>query len=177
VINSGGAQFGEDTLAAEEKGEVTGERYRGFHWGKASGNGRASYYGSLRRGNAPKHVARLWRRRTPGRTPRLIIQQVGTMNSPVIGSELIPAPRSFTPSHYPCATGHESQRRRGSWRRVISGEIHWTRDLFLGNCTMGFSSVRLTDQIEGLHSLIFMWQLTDPFVTKLLSYKPALISL
>jgi hypothetical protein len=31
VINSGGAQFGEDTLAAEEKGEVTGERYRGFH--------------------------------------------------------------------------------------------------------------------------------------------------
>jgi hypothetical protein len=32
VINSGAAQFGEDTLAAGEKGEVTGVSYRGGHW-------------------------------------------------------------------------------------------------------------------------------------------------
>jgi hypothetical protein len=41
---------------------------------------------------------------------------------------------------------------------------------FSGHCTMGFSFMRLTEQIEGLHSLIFMWQLTVPFVTKLVEF-------
>jgi hypothetical protein len=95
---------------------VTGERYRGFHRGNASGDDQATNDNLLRRGNAPKYVARLRRRQTPARTPRSIVQQVGTVNSLVTGSELIPAPRSLTPSHYLRAIGHESHCRRGSQR-------------------------------------------------------------
>jgi hypothetical protein len=36
-------------------------------------------------------------------------------------------------------------------------------------------SVRLTEQVKGLLSQIFMWEAINPSVSKLLLYKPALI--
>jgi hypothetical protein len=37
--------------------------------------------------------------------------------------------------------------------------------------------VRLKEQIAGLGSQIFMWQLNHPSIEKMIFYKPALISL
>jgi hypothetical protein len=98
----------EKKLAAGERRWVADERYRSFHWGNVLGNEKATNGDLLRRGKTPKYVARLRRPRTPVRTPRLIVQQVGTVNSPVTGSELILMSRSFTPSHHSRAIGHES---------------------------------------------------------------------
>jgi hypothetical protein len=39
------------------EGKCTGAGDRGFHRGKASGDGQTYYYGSLRRVKAPRHVA------------------------------------------------------------------------------------------------------------------------
>jgi hypothetical protein len=119
----------EKKLAAGERRWATDERYRGFHRGNVLGNEQATNGDLLRRGNTPKYVAQLRRRQSPVRTPQLIVQQVGTVNSPVTRSELIPTRISFTPSHHPRAIGHESQRRRGSQRGFTGGGVQWICDL------------------------------------------------
>ena len=85
--NSGGVQFGEGALAAGERGNHR-EALTWLLLRQGSHDGRTPYYGSLRRGNAPRHVAQVRRWRTPARTSRLVVQ-VGTMNSSVVGSKLI----------------------------------------------------------------------------------------
>jgi hypothetical protein len=97
-----------------------------------------------------------------------IAAQVGTTNWAVTGPKLIPTPRSFIASSYPCATEHESQRRHGSRH----GDHRWwdAPHLWSFSDTIPWrsSSVILTGQLEELYSSIFMWGATNPTVSKLL---------
>jgi hypothetical protein len=84
----------------------------------------------------------------------------------------------FLPSHDNLlAREHKSWRQRGSWR-----EGHWQRGglnlwSLSGTVPLGSYSGRLTDQFVGPRSMIFIWQLVNPSVTKLLPYDPATILL
>jgi hypothetical protein len=101
----------------------------------------------------------------------------GAVNSPVITLQLLSVLTSFTSSSYPRATGHELQHQRGSRRGFTGGEIHYTWDLLQVIVPWKLHSVRLTKQVKELHFQIFMWEATNPSVSKLLLYIPALILL
>jgi hypothetical protein len=67
-----------------------------------------------------------------------------------------PNAKIFTPSHYPRATGHESQRRGGLRHGFTSGGVQWICDLLQVTVQWEFHSVRLIEQFKGLGSQNFM---------------------
>jgi hypothetical protein len=73
----------------------------------------------------------------------------------------------FTKGRYPRFTGRESQRRRKSEREVTGGEVQCIYRSFSVTVPCEFPSVRLTEQIEKLHSPFFMWRAIDPSAPKL----------
>jgi hypothetical protein len=110
--------------------EFTGASGRGFHWGNDLGDRPTIYCGPLRRGETADGVA--WPRGTAARrrwSRGHVVAQVGTVTERPQCPVFISCQRSFTSRGYPRATGHESQRRWGSRRRVIGGEIQCTCDL------------------------------------------------
>jgi hypothetical protein len=131
VINSGGSKFGERSWRPERGGESPTNAIIAFTY--AMSRLPTAIYCDV------VTLLFTWHgyegRRTLARTPRLIVRQVGMVNSPVTWSELIPTPRSFTPSHYPRAIGHESQCQRGSRRGFTSGEVHCITGIFR-QCTI-----------------------------------------
>jgi hypothetical protein len=151
------------------EGEVTGASYRGGHWGNASSDGQASYAGSLCRCKASRYVASERQVANSGEVTGSAVGQVGM--GPAHG--LIHSEDLFTADHNPHTREHESwwlaqiQAQRSLAVRCVASLI------FSDTVPSESSSERLTEQNERLHSPIFMWQLTNPSVTRLLSNVPA----
>jgi hypothetical protein len=64
------------------------------------------------------------RRPMPARDISLAIEQVGTVNNLVTGSEPIRAPISFTPLGYPLCAEHESRQPARIWARGHRRRVH-----------------------------------------------------
>jgi hypothetical protein len=111
------------------------------------------------------------KRQTPARSSGPAARQVGTMASSR------PHPRSRSFHHRPISAprAHESQHRRGSRRTPTGGDRFTESDLVQSLYHRVRSSEHLTEQLAVLCSQIFLWQLTNPSVVNLISYKLALI--
>jgi hypothetical protein len=142
--------------------------YGGHWWAITAGNGvvKGSRHGAITMTSIHLAMAARPRRR-----------QVDTVTERLQCPIFISCQRSFTPRCYQSATGHESQRRRESGRRVTGGEVHCTWDLLQVTVPLELHSERLTELIEALYSSIFVWQHGHMSIEKWLSYNPSLILL
>jgi hypothetical protein len=74
-----------------------------------------------------------------------LLRQVGTMNRPLTGLELISMPRSFTLWCYPLHPAHKSYRRAWITARVHRWWVHYTWDLLQILFILNFPS-KLSDR-------------------------------
>jgi hypothetical protein len=163
--------------SGRREGRFTGAGYRGHHWPR-------SYDGHWWAASAGNDVVK------GSRHGAIAVNGVHpgdgcSAMSPASGydawaeqcAKLIHGEDFSTADHNPHRRGHESRRRRKFER---GGHQRWGgMNLKIFSCTVPWPSslVVLTAWFKEPCSPFFMWQLTNMFVTKLLTYNPSTIQL
>jgi hypothetical protein len=130
--------------------------YRGIHWTKAYGY---HWLTSMAQGDVVKHP-KVWCDRVNGDSHDDDHAATSPASRYDVRAATEPQLHPLRKIFYPESLSVRHQARISVPARITT-RGHRQRDILnprssSGHCTMGFSSVRLTEQIEGLHSLIFM---------------------